>query len=165
MALRVGQKAPAFDVTTSDGRSLKSSDYLGKKNVVLYFYPADFTPVCTRETCGFRDAYAELASRDTEVIGVSVDQDASHQRFAAEHAVPFPLVSDAGFALARRYEATSFLRDLLKKAARITYVIDKKGEIAGVFQSELRAGHHVGGVRDLVRKLSEASEASPSRPA
>lgn len=153
MALRVGQKAPDFHVTTSDGKSLALSDFVGKKNVVLYFYPADFTPVCTRETCGFRDAYAELATHDTEVIGVSVDSDASHQRFAAEHRVPFPLVADPTFALARKYEATSLLRDLLKKAARITYVIDKKGDIAGVFRSELRAGHHVEGVRDLVRKL------------
>jgi peroxiredoxin Q/BCP len=153
VALRVGQKAPAFEVTASDGTALRLSDFLGKKNVVLYFYPADFTPVCTWETCGFRDAYAELAGRDTEVIGVSVDSDASHQRFASEHAVPFPLVADPGSALARSYGATSFLRDLLKKAARITYVIDKKGDIAGVFRSELRASHHVDGVRELVRKL------------
>lgn len=153
MTLRMGQKAPDFEVTTSEGKRLALRDFLGRKNVVLYFYPADFTPVCTRETCGFRDAYAELQSRDTEVIGVSVDSDASHQRFATEHRVPFPLVADAQFELAKRYEATSFLRNLLKKAARVTYVIDKKGEIAGVFQSELRAGHHVDGVRDLVRKL------------
>lgn len=153
MALRVGQKAPDFDVVTSDGKALKLSGFRGKKNVVLYFYPADFTLVCTRETCGFRDAYEELAGKDTEVIGISVDSDASHRKFAAEHNVPFPLVADESFALAKQFEASSFLRNLLKKAARITYVIDKKGDIAGVFQSELSAGHHVDGVRELVRKL------------
>lgn len=153
MALRVGQKAPDFDVRTSDGRSLKLAEFRDKKNVVLYFYPADFTLVCTKETCGFRDAYEELQGKDTEVVGVSVDSDDSHKKFALEHNVPFPLVADENMALAKTYEATSFLRNLLKKTSRITYVIDKKGDIAGVFQSELSAGHHVDGVRELVKKL------------
>ena len=154
MALRVGQKAPEFDVTSSSGQRLRlSSDFIGKKNVVLYFYPGDFTLVCTRETCGFRDSYAELASKDTEVIGISVDSDESHQRFAKEYGVPFSLVSDANKSLAQRYEATSFLSRLIGKTGRVTYVIDKKGFIAGVFDSELRASAHVDGVRDLIRKL------------
>ena len=153
MALRVGQKAPDFAVTSSSGQKLELSDFIGKKNVVLYFYPGDFTLVCTRETCGFRDAYAELASKDTEVIGVSVDSDESHQRFAKEYGVPFSLVSDANKALAQRYEATGLLSRLMGKTGRVTYVIDKNGYIAGVFDSELRASAHVDGVRELVRKL------------
>jgi len=154
MALRVGQRAPDFDVASSRGERLKLSDFLGKKNVVLYFYPADFTLVCTKETCGFRDVYAELESQDTVVIGVSVDSDASHQKFAEKYEVPFALVSDPQMTLAADYEASSFLRSLLKKAARVTYVIDKKGIIAGVFRSELSASTHVDGVRDLVRRLT-----------
>ena len=154
MALRVGQKAPDFDVTASSGERLRSSDFLGKKNVVLYFYPGDFTLVCTRETCGFRDSYAELASKDTEVVGISVDSDASHEKFAKEYKVPFALVSDASKDLAQSYEAVSgVLAKLTGKTARVTYVIDKKGYIAGVFDSNLRASKHVDGVRDLVRKL------------
>jgi peroxiredoxin Q/BCP len=153
MALRVGQKAPDFDVVSSSGKRLRLADFLGKKNVVLYFYPADFTPVCTRETCGFRDVYQELASKDTEVIGVSVDSDESHERFAKEHNVPFALVSDGERKLSQLYEAASFLRRLLGRTGRITYVIDKKGEIAGVFDSELRASKHVGGVRELIARL------------
>jgi thioredoxin-dependent peroxiredoxin len=154
MALRVGQKAPDFSVTSSSGTLLKLSDFLGKKNVVLYFYPADFTLVCTRETCGFRDAYAELAGKDTEVIGVSVDSDESHQRFANEYKVPFALVSDADRTLTKSYDASSFFRNLIGKTGRITYVIDKKGDIAGVFDSELRASKHVDGVKDLIQKLA-----------
>ena len=153
MALRVGQKAPDFDVTSSAGRRLALGDFIGKKNVVLYFYPGDFTLVCTRETCGFRDSYAELASKDTEVIGISVDSDASHERFAREYNVPFALVSDANKSLAARYEATGFLSRLMGKTGRVTYVIDKNGYIAGVFDSELRASAHVDGVRELIRKL------------
>ncbi len=153
MTLRLGQTAPDFDVTSSAGDRLKLKDFLGKKNVVLYFYPADFTLVCTRETCGFRDAYAELADKDTEVIGISVDSDESHAKFAKEHNVPFPLISDANRELSKTYEALGFLQKLLGKSGRVTYVIDKKGMIAGVFKSELRASKHVEGVRDLIRKL------------
>jgi peroxiredoxin Q/BCP len=153
MPLRIGERAPEFDVVASSGKRLKLSELAGKKNVVLYFYPGDFTPVCTKETCGFRDAYEELASADTEVIGVSVDSDESHRKFAEKYGLPFSLVSDENKELARRYQATSFLRDILGKTGRITYVIDKKGEIAGVFQGELSANKHVQGARDLIKKL------------
>ncbi|MDB4935305.1 MAG: Thiol peroxidase, Bcp-type [Labilithrix sp.] len=153
MSLSVGQKAPDFDVVSSAGKALKLSDFIGKKNVVLYFYPGDFTPICTKETCGMRDMYADLESQDTEVIGVSVDSNESHEKFAAEYKVPFALVSDKNRDLARSYGATSFLRDILGKTARMTFVIDKKGQIAGIFQGELSAAKHVDGVRAAIKKL------------
>jgi peroxiredoxin Q/BCP len=150
MTLAVGQPAPEFDVVAQqDGRArpLKLSEFRGKKNVVLYFYPRDFTPVCTKETCGFRDLYAELAGNDTEVIGVSVDDDASHARFASQYGVKFPLVADPNKVLAKHYQATSLLRDLMGASRRVTYVIDKQGVIAAVFDSQLRASQHVDGVK------------------
>lgn len=154
MPLSVGQAAPEFDVVSASGRRLKLSDFRGKKNVVLYFYPADFTPVCTKETCGFRDMHDELASKDTEVIGVSVDSDDRHRKFAEAHGVKFDLVSDGERALAKAYGATGFLRDLLGKTARITYVIDKNGKIVAVLKAELSASTHLDGVRAAVAKLS-----------
>ncbi|MBX3230744.1 MAG: peroxiredoxin [Labilithrix sp.] len=154
MTLRVGQTAPDFDVRSSSGKSLRLSELIGKKNVVLYFYPGDFTMVCTRETCGFRDAYADLADKDTEVIGISTDSDDSHERFAKEYAVPFALVADTNRELARTYEAENLLTKLLGRLARVTYVIDKKGTIAGVFKAQLSANEHVQGVKDLIAKLS-----------
>ena len=154
MALRIGEKAPDFEVVASNGKRIKLSELAGKKNVVLYFYPGDFTPICTKETCGFRDAFEELATGDTEVIGVSVDSDDSHRKFAEKYGIPFDLVSDVNKDLAKKYQATSFLRDLLGKTGRITYVIDKKGQIAGVFQGELSANKHVHGARDLIKKLA-----------
>jgi len=157
MALRVGQTAPDFDVVASSGERLKLSELIGKKNVVLYFYPGDFTPICTKETCGFRDAYSELAGKDTEVIGVSVDSDESHRKFADKYGISFALVSDENKALARSYGATSLFRDLMGKTGRITYVIDKKGLIAGVFQGELSAKKHVEGARDLIAKIEAAT--------
>jgi peroxiredoxin Q/BCP len=154
MTLRAGGAAPDFEVTSSDGRKLNLADFRGKKNVVLYFYPADFTTVCTRETCGFRDMYEDLASKDTEIIGVSVDDDATHERFRKEHDVKFALVADTEKSLANRYEASNMFSKLTGKTARVTYVIDKAGRIAGVFQAEISASKHTGGVRDLVARLT-----------
>ena len=154
MSLRVGQKAPDFDVVSSSGTALKLGDFAGKKNVVLYFYPGDFTPICTKETCGFRDMYADLESKETEVIGVSVDSNESHEKFAKEYKLAFSLVSDAKRELARTYGATSFLRDILGKSARMTFVIDKKGDIAGIFAGELSASKHLDGVKGVIAKLS-----------
>jgi peroxiredoxin Q/BCP len=148
--------APEFEVVGTVGgeqRRLRLRDFRGQKNVVLYFYPKDFTPVCTREACGFRDSYDELVSRDTEVIGVSVDDDQSHQRFAQKHSVGFPLVSDPQRELVRSYQATSALRDLLGATKRITYVIDKQGKIAAVFESQIRASQHVDGVKAAIARL------------
>lgn len=162
MPLRVGERAPNFDATSSDGKSVSLASLLGKKNVVLYFYPADFTAVCTRETCGFRDAYAELGSQDTEVIGVSVDSDESHQKFAEKYKVPFPLIADPSREIARAYQATGLLGNLLGKTSRVTYVIDKRGLIAGVFTSEIFAGKHVEGARELIRQLDRTTPASPA---
>ena len=154
MALRIGDKAPDFDVVSSAGKALKLSELAGKKNVVLYFYPGDFTPICTKETCGMRDMYADLEAKDTEIIGVSVDSNESHEKFAAKYGVQFALVSDANRELAKTYGATSFLRDILGKVSRITYVIDKKGRIVGIFQGELSAAKHVDGVRGAIQKLA-----------
>ena len=153
MPLRIGQKAPDFDVVSSAGKRLRLADFAGKKNLVLYFYPGDFTPVCTKETCGFNSLFDELAGQDTEVVGVSVDSDDSHRKFSEKYGLKFDLVSDGDKELARKYEATSLIRDLLGKTSRITYVIDKKGEIAGVFKGELSAKKHVDGARDLIKKL------------
>jgi len=155
MTLRIGDVAPDFELTSSDGRAMRLADLKGNKNVVLYFYPADFTLVCTRETCGFRDQYQDLQKLDTEVIGVSVDSDESHQKFAAAHEVPFALVSDQDRKLAEKYGANDGLLAKLRGVTkRITYVIDKQGKVAGVFDSALRAGQHTDGVRALVEKLA-----------
>jgi len=155
MSLRIGDVAPQFELTASDGRRLSLADLQGQKNVVLYFYPADFTLVCTRETCGFRDLYQDLQRLDTEVIGISVDSDESHQKFAAAHEIPFALVSDGDRKLAEKYGANDGLLAKLRGVTkRITYVIDKQGRIAGIFDSALRASQHTDGVRALVEKLA-----------
>jgi thioredoxin-dependent peroxiredoxin len=156
MSLKVGDEAPEFEVAGRQQgreRKLSLSSILAEKYLVLYFYPRDFTTVCTREACGFRDSYAELTSGDTEVVGVSSDDAETHDRFAAEHRIEFPLVPDTRRQLAASYGATSLLKDLLGVSARITYVIDRDRRIVAVFDSAIRARQHVDGARAAVAAL------------
>jgi peroxiredoxin Q/BCP len=156
MSLKVGDQAPDFEVTARQvgkDRALSLRGILAEQNLVLYFYPRDFTTVCTREACGFQGAYTELVSRDAEVVGVSVDDAATHDRFAREHGIEFPLVSDPERLLARRYGATSLLRDALGVTARLTYVIGRNGRIEGIFDSVVRSSQHVDGARSVIERL------------
>jgi peroxiredoxin Q/BCP len=153
VTLIAGQEAPLFDLPATGGRRVKLEDYRGKKNVVLYFYPKDFTPVCTKEACGFRDAYEDLVAADTEVIGVSVDSDGSHEKFAEKFGLPFPLVSDPKRELASKYACLGLLSKLIGRVNRVTYVIDKAGKVAKVLESELSANHHLSGVREAIAAL------------
>lgn len=156
MELKVGDRAPEFEVTARQGgkdRPLSLRAVLAEKNLVLYFYPRDFTSGCTREACGFRDNYAELEAGDTEVVGVSVDGAESHDRFAREHGLSFPLVSDPERRLAKLYGATSTLRDVMGVTARLTYVIARSGRIVAIFDSAVRMSQHVDGARDAIRKI------------
>lgn len=160
MKLRVGDKAPDFDVVARQGgreRRLSLREIISDKYLVLYFYPRDFTLVCTREACGFQDAYKELASTDTEVVGVSIDDPDTHDRFAREHHLEFALISDPNRELARRYGATSLVRDVLGVSARITYVIGRTGRIEAIFDSAVSASAHVDGARQAVARLRSTS--------
>ena len=151
-----GAKAPDFTLVTHEVAKLKLSSLRGAP-VVLYFYPKDDTPGCTKEACGFRDAYEELLARDTEVIGVSYDSAASHGAFAEKHRLPFPLLPDTDRSLAKAYGADSFFGSLLNMSSRVTFLIGKDGKIAGVFRSLTNIDHHVGGIRDAVKALEGRS--------
>src|ERR1700675_393848 len=98
----VGQPAPNFDLTDAQGKRVRLADFRGKRAVVLYFYPKDDTPGCTKEACSFRDSYESFKDAGAEVIGVSSDSESSHQKFAEKFKLPFTLVSDAGGAVRKR---------------------------------------------------------------
>jgi peroxiredoxin Q/BCP len=139
-AIEIGDKAPAFQATLQDGGTFDSTSLLGRKSLVLFFYPKDGTPVCTQEACAFRDAYAEFVGADVEVVGVSGDSPESHRRFAARHSLPFPIISDAGGAL-RRLFGVPWAWGLFP--GRVTYVIDKEGVVRMVYNATLAAEPHV----------------------
>jgi peroxiredoxin Q/BCP len=104
MAIEVGKAAPAFTLTNQDGSKVSLKDLAGK-DVVLYFYPKDDTPGCTKEACGFRDAWKELQARKVLVLGVSADDAASHQKFIKKYRLPFPLLSDPDRKTMEKYGA------------------------------------------------------------
>ena len=141
--LKVGAKAPAFSLKNTEGKTVKLSDFKGKK-VALYFYPKDMTPGCTVEACGFRDDFAQLKKRGVEVLGVSGDDQKSHQKFTEKYSLPFTLLSDPTHEMMEKYGAwgeKSLYGRKFMGVLRITYVIDEEGRIAHVFGKVNTATH------------------------
>ena len=141
---KVGTKAPSFAAPGSNGKTVKPADYKGKKNVVLFFYPKDNTSGCTKEACGFRDVYPKLTRAGLAVIGVSPDSLASHERFITKYDLPFVLLADEDKAICEAYgvwQTKSMYGRQYKGVARTTFVIDKQGKIAHVFEKVKAAGH------------------------
>jgi len=138
--LSAGAPAPDFTLPDQDGASVSLGDFRGKKNVVLYFYPKDDTPGCTKESCAFRDQYTAFSDAGAEVLGVSSDSPASHKAFAQKHRLPFRLLSDAGGKLRSAFGVPATLGLL---PGRVTYVIDKSGVIRHAFNSQLNPLQHV----------------------
>jgi peroxiredoxin Q/BCP len=131
----VGDRAPAFNLKDQQDQSHKLSDYKGKY-VVLYFYPKDDTPGCTKEACAFRDDYAKLKKAGAVLFGVSPDDTKSHAKFAKKFDLPFPLLADDGHALAEKYGVwaeKSMYGKTYWGVARSTFLIDKEGKIAHVW--------------------------------
>lgn len=136
ITLKPGDKAPAFSATIQDGSIVKLSDYKGKK-LVLYFYPKDDTPGCTAEACNLRDNYQTFISNGYEILGVSPDSIAKHQKFIAKHELPFSLIADEDNAVAMAYGAWGEKSMYGKKymgILRSTFVINEKGNIEKVVE-------------------------------
>jgi peroxiredoxin Q/BCP len=153
--LQVGDSAPEFALPAADGQTVRLQDYRGRRHVVLYFYVKDDTPGCTREARGFTEVYPELQELDAEVLGVSVDDPASHQAFSTKCGVPYPLLSDTTKEVTKAYGALGWL-GLLPK--RVTFVIDKAGTIRHIFES-MSPGRHIDEARQAIRELSARADA------
>jgi len=133
--LDVGEKAPAFRTMDQDGEKISLEDFRGRK-VVLYFYPKDDTPGCTKEACAFRDEFAAFRRRKVEVLGVSVDDENSHEKFARKFSLLFRLLADPDRKIVNAYgvwgEKSMYGRKYMG-THRVTYLIDEKGKIAAVW--------------------------------
>lgn len=133
--LKVGDKAPAFSALTSGGGKLALKELRGKQ-VVLYFYPKDDTPGCTKEACGFRDLYAELARKGAVVLGVSPDSVASHDKFVEKYQLTFSLIADEDHKIAEAYGVwgeKQFMGKRYMGVHRATFLIDAEGRIKAVW--------------------------------
>ena len=133
--LKEGDKAPDFKVINELGEEMTLADFLGKK-LVLYFYPKDSTPGCTAESCNLRDNYADLKTKGFEVLGVSADGEASHQKFIKKHELPFHLLADTEKVVLNAYGVwgpKQFMGRTFDGIHRTTFVIDENGMIERVF--------------------------------
>jgi peroxiredoxin Q/BCP len=138
--VKVGDRAPDFVLKSQSGQEVRLSDFLGNKNVVLYFYPKDNSPGCTKEACAFRDSYETFKDMGAEVIGVSSDTEESHSIFSTKFALPFTLLSDEGGRVRKLYGVPS---SMVMIPGRVTYVIDKEGIVRHIFNSQINAEKHV----------------------
>ncbi len=148
--VEIGSPAPIFRLQTSAGEYISLEDFHGKKNVVVYFYPKDFTKGCTAEACEFRDSYEEFKNLGVEVIGISNDNQKSHEAFASEHKLPFILLSDPDGSARKSYGVKKTFGLV---PGRVSFVIDKNGIVRHVFSSQSRATAHVSEALAVLKSL------------
>lgn len=151
--LKEGSKAPDFTAVDQDGKKIKLSSLLGKKNVVLYFYPKDMTPGCTTEACDFKDQFKKF--KNTVVLGVSADPPERHQKFIEKYTLPFDLISDADLKVIKKYKVWQE-KKLYGKTymgiVRSTFIIDKKGVLRKIFP-KVKVKGHTGEVLEALKEI------------
>ena len=145
----VGDPAPDFALPDQDGRTVRLANYRGKSPVVVFFYPMDGSPSCTREACSFRDSHQAFADSGAVVLGISADTGASHARFAASHKLPYRLLTDKGGAVRKQYGATI----LTLFPGRVTFVIDQDGIVRHRYDSS-HSGRHVAEALATLKSLT-----------
>jgi thioredoxin-dependent peroxiredoxin len=150
-----GSKAPNFTLPSQAGVMVNLKDFIGKKPVVLFFYPKDDTPGCTKEACAFRDDYEEFDKLDAKVIGISSDSVESHRRFAKKHDLPFTLLSDEGRKVSRLYGVSNAFGLF---PGRVTYVIDEEGVVRHIFSSQLGVEQHVEEALKALQSISSGTD-------
>jgi thioredoxin-dependent peroxiredoxin len=147
--LKVGDKAPDITAQDQDGKTVKLSDFAGKQAVLLYFYPKDNTPGCTKEACGFRDSMNDLKSQGVSVLGVSMDDAKSHKKFIADHNLNFPLLVDTDGKVTEAYNVKM---PNGKMSRRVSFLIGKDGTIKHVTDSS-SADKHLAEMKEAAAKL------------
>jgi peroxiredoxin Q/BCP len=150
----IGKPAPDFSLPSTSGENISLRQFKGKKTVVLYFYPKDETPGCTREACDFRDHTPELEKANVVVLGVSTDNLESHRHFREKHSLPFPLLADEDATVSKMYGVYK-QRNLYGKKylgiERTTFVIDRTGRVAQIYPKVKVDGH----IKDVLEFVSE----------
>jgi peroxiredoxin Q/BCP len=149
MALKIGTSAPDFTLPATNGKNISLSKDLAGKPCVLYFYPKDFTPGCTKEACEFRDQFATFRNLEVDVLGISRDNIDSHKKFKETHKLPFELLSDVNGSVCKAYEA---LIPIIGIPKRISYLLDKEHKIVAVYQDFFGAEEHIKAMLAKIQK-------------
>lgn len=151
MQINIGDSIPDFKLTDQNGNIFDINSVKGKKNIVIYFYPKNFTPGCTKEACSFRDNYEDFVSHGATVIGISSDSKKSHERFAKKYNLPFVLLSDENGKVKRKFGVKNDLFGLLP--GRETYVVGQDGIVLYVFNS-MNAERHIKKALEVLKNIA-----------
>lgn len=152
MSLEKGDKIPDIELKDQQGKLFSFSDLIGKKPLVVYFYPKDFTPGCIKEACSFRDSYEDFTELGAEVIGISSDSDKTHSKFISQYKLPFTILSDSNKEARKAFGVKSNLFGLLP--GRETFVFDAEGVLRYRFNS-INATRHIPEALEALRKISD----------
>jgi len=139
--IQVGDKIPVFSLKDQNGEEFDTSDYIGNTTMVIYFYPKDDTPGCTKEACKFRDSYEEFTDRNVKVIGISADDTQSHKDFAAKYNLPFTLLSDPDNKVRKLFGVKSNMFGMIP--GRVTYIVNNKGIVQFMYDNMFNAEKHI----------------------
>jgi len=153
MELKVGDKIPNFVAKDTEGNDFDIKELVGKKPLVIYFYPKDSSPGCTAQACSFRDQYEDFKDLGAEVIGISGDSVDSHKKFAKQYKLPFILLSDNYKKIRKLFGVSSSMFGMLP--GRVTYVADKNGEIKMIFDSSMMATKHITKALQAIKNLAD----------
>ncbi len=151
--LEVGDAIPIFTLKDQNNNNFDIEKYRGKKAMVIYFYPKDDTPGCTKEACSFRDEFEVFTDLNVEVIGISADNVASHKKFAEKYHLPFTILADTKNKVRKLFGVPSSLMGLLP--GRVTYIINKNGIIAHIFNSQFGAEKHITESLYILKEIKE----------
>ena len=150
--LAAGDKVPEFTLLDQDEKTFVLSEHLGSKNMVIYFYPKDDTPGCTKEACAFRDQFEIFTDLNAMVIGISGDSPKSHQNFIKKYQLPFTLLSDTADVVRKLFGVKGNFMGLIP--GRVSFIIDKEGVIQFVFESQMQAEQHVEEARRVLSEIN-----------
>ena len=152
MNLKIGDKVPIFSLLDQNGNNFEIKNSIGKTAMVIYFYPKDDTPGCTKEACSFRDEFETFTDLNVAVIGISADNVASHKRFAERYQLPYTLLSDSDKKVRKLFGVKNALLGILP--GRVTYVIDKEGIIRFIFENQFGAEKHITESLRIIKELN-----------
>jgi peroxiredoxin Q/BCP len=148
--LQIGDSIPDFSLKDQNGNLFTVKDYVGKNNLIIYFYPKDDTPGCTKEACKFRDEFQDFTDLKAKVIGISSDSVESHKKFADKYNLPFTLLADSSQKVRKLFGVPNFSGII---PGRVTYVIDKNGKIVFIFNSMQQAEKHIDKAKSILKEL------------
>jgi len=149
--MKIGDPCPSFELADQHGNNINSDQFIGKQKLVIFFYPKDETPGCTKEACSFRDSYEDFLSLDCQVIGISSDSVESHKHFAERHNFQYILLADTNKKVRHAFQVPGSLFGILP--GRVTYIVDKEGIIRGIHNSQLNPTSHINEALAIVKAL------------